>query len=387
VKRMGASCNTCMQQSTVPHVHTAIHCASCALCVQIHGLLEVSPELQDADIQLGQLTIGETGSFEAGDRSELFEHTMQLTLNSSLLPQVEHLSAVSTMDIHGTLKLLSADLEIEDVPLRSWKATHFTETSFILELDSNPTGIVAGTQLGVVSSHGEEVVTVQSINGGGKVLLKDELNIQHGSKAIIYKLSRRIRITADGPAFMRLWNGQHHAGGGVSPLAPPSGHHHRRSILSTAREEVQQGPVGVSAAMRQSRTLLAGGEAEDTSYSDAGYSGKYIYRSSIQPDDTGTTVELHGVELKGLGVVGQLSWNAALEFVDHACAVRWPGYRKYIGLVSSTIHSTPAGCLHFTGCTGGFEVRDSCLVACMACSRSPGLRLMSACWSNRMQSV
>lgn len=333
-------------------------------CVQIHGQLEVSPELEDGDLQLGRLTIAETGSLSVGSRSEMFGNTFQFTLNSSLLPQLDHLSAVSTMDIHGSLQLFSADLELEDGAVRSWKAIHFADDSFTLELDGQPTGIAAGTDLGVVSSHGDEVVQVEQISNGGKVKLQSNLKVKHGSKAIIYKLSRRVRVRGVGPAYMRVWNGQHHAGNGVSPLAPPTGHHHRRRMHSAIGNEMQLEGAHLSEgpdAGSWTRGLLEdesdqADEAEGK-YSNAGYSGTYICHSTVQPDDTGGLVELMGVEMEGLGVEGELAEHAAIEVVDHACAIRWPEYRKYISISSSTIHSSPAGCIVFNGCTGGFEVR------------------------------
>jgi hypothetical protein len=316
------------------------------------------------DLQLGRLTIDETGFLAVGSRSDYHSGNFQLTLNSSLLPQLPSHLAVSTIDVHGTLQLWSTDLEVEDQPVRNWKAVDFSTDSFVVETDDDPVEFSPGTTLGLVSSHGDEVVTVKHFDKG-KVQLQGDLQVNHGKNAIVYQLSRKIKIKAAGSAVLRVWNGRHHAGGGVDPLAPPDAHGHRKRRLQTNFHT----PTSSIAAYHTSApvhscssTFRRGLRAENDSavlvdkVSDSGYSDSYIYRTSLLPDDTGGVVELHGVEIAGLGLEGEFASKAALEFVDHACAVRWPGYRKYITLMSTTLHSLPAGCVLFDGCTGGFEV-------------------------------
>lgn len=319
----------------------------------------MSGKLKDVDFHLGRLSIDQSGAFIAGHRASVHAHNFQLTLNSSLLPQLPSHLAVSTLDVYGTLKLWSADLEMKEHPVRSWKAVKFSEYTFVLEADDDPVEFSFGVTLGLVSSHGEEVVSVKDFDKrSGKVMLQKKLQVKHGKKAIVYQLSRRMKVKAAGSAVLRVWNGRHHAGGGVDPLAPPNEHGHRRRLqgdlhapLSSVSAHDSFPGLGLSPRRGLAETM------SEYKVSDSGYSDTYIYRTSIQPDDTGAVLEMHGVEIDGLGLEEQFGSKAALEVVDHACAVRWPKYRKYISLLSCTLHSLPAGCILFDGCTGGFEVR------------------------------
>lgn len=331
--------------------------------VQIEGTLEVSSDLQDVNLDLGRLKIDESGELSVGTRSSYHAGNFQVTLNSSLVPEKESHIAVSTLDVHGTLKMWSKDLELQDGPVQSWKAGQFSEDSFILEEDQNAAGFTPGTILGLVSSHGEEIVAVKKVETADRAVhLSDKLKIKHGKSAIVYNLSRRMKIKADGPAVLRVWNGRHHAGGGVDPLAPPDEHTHKRrlaadmhtSVSSTSR---QKGFWRPSVGPRRNLLADKGANRPEDRVSDSGYLDRYIYRTSIQPDDTGAVLELHGVEIDGLGLEEEFGSKAALELVDHACAVRWPEYRKYVSIISTTMHSLPSGCILFNGCTGGFEVR------------------------------
>ena len=164
-----------------------------------------------------RLSIGESGTLLVGNRSSLHPGNFQLTLNSSLLPQLPYHDAVSTLDVHGTLKVWSADLEMEDGPVRSWKAGQFSEDAFILEMDEDPVEFSSGTLLGLVSSHGLERASVMDFEkSSGKVKLQKKLQTNHGKNAIVYKLSRSMKIKAAGSAVLRVWNGLHHAGGGLT---------------------------------------------------------------------------------------------------------------------------------------------------------------------------
>lgn len=322
--------------------------------------MEVSGDAKDIDLQLGRLHIDESGTILVGGRSTFHPHNFQLTLNSSLLPQLPSHVAVSTLDVHGTLKMWSTDLELEDRSVQSWKAGQFSEDSFILEEDDDPFVLFRyGAALGLASLHGEEVVNVKEFDeSSGKVKVQQKLQIKHGKKAIVYHLSRRMKVKAVGSALLRVWNGRHHAGGGVDPLAPPDAHGHRRRLQANVCTPSVSVSAHHSGHRPVSRTLLAEEVVEEPAdrVSDSGYSDTYIYRTSIQPDDTGGVLEMHGVEIDGLGLEDEFGSQAAVQLVDHACAVRWPEYRKYVSILSTTIHSVPAGCVLMDGCTGGFEV-------------------------------
>ena len=289
------------------------------------------------DFQLGRLTIGESGTVVVGTRVSLHPGNFQLTLNSSLLPQVQSHVAVSTLEVYGSLKMWSADLEMEDGPVRSWKAEleggGLSQDSFVLGMDEDPVEFSPGTVLGLVSAHGEEVASVKDFEkSSGKVQLLKQLHIKHRKTAIVYKLSRRMKVKASGPAVLRVWNGLHHAGGGVDPLAPPDEHGHRRRLQTdphASRSAVSARHSFHRLGWGPSRTLLADStsDASENQVSYSGYSDTYIYRTSIQPDDTGAVLEMHGVEIDGLGLEEPSGSKAAVEFVDHACAVRWPDYR------------------------------------------------------------
>lgn len=340
---------------------------SAARALQVAGDLFVSPDLANVRLSAGTVSIHKNGALQLGTREEPFEGTFELQLNSSLHEFGPH--AVSYLDVYGSLQLLSNRVDVPDGIVRSWKATDIKAESFVLEGSEQLPDFQAGTLLGIVSSHGEEVVSVSSYSRR-KVSLTSQLEVAHGAKAIVYKLSHKIKITGSGSAAVRMWNGQPDAGGSVEEK-PAAFHHHRRLMYShtafgsasPASTAVRQKTSWISSFAtasvmhHSSRALSQGSSSTDKIQSDSGYQDTNIYKSSLTQQQLAGKVTLHGVEISGVGVSTRSAVQAGLSMIDYACHVRWPEIRKYVSLKSVSMHSLKAGCVEFQGCTGGLEVR------------------------------
>lgn len=318
------------------------------------GTLTISPELKDGVLSAGTISIHKNGALQLGSRDKPFKGTFMLNLNSSLHEFGPH--AVSYLDVYGSLQLKSADIETADETVPAWTCTDIRNATFLLQGISSADVIKRGSRLGVTSSHGEEVVTVDSYSQG-LVTLTKPLRVAHGNKAIVYNLSHRIRIRGSGNTAIRVWNGQPDAGGTVD-AKEPAFHHHRRlhCAAHAAGVTLPRCDASGSGSPPAARTLLQSSSLARRPRSDVGYQDTNIYRSSLKQPQLAGKVELHGVEISGLGVPLGPQAQAALAMTDYACAVRWPDFRKYISLMSLSMHSLKAGCIDFHGCTGGFEV-------------------------------
>eukprot|EP00892_Ulva_mutabilis_P000586 jgi/Ulvmu1/10528/UM064_0066.1 len=327
----------------------------------VAGTLMVSPKLSDIIVSAGTISVLRDGALLLGSRKQPFVGAFELNLNNSLHEFGSH--AVSYLDVYGSLQLKSAEVEAADETVPSWTAITINKSSFTLEGGSSFDAIERGSRLGVVSSRGEEVVTVESFSKG-HVTVTDPLTVAHGNKAIVYNLSRSIRITGSGRAALRIWNGQPDAGGSVD-VKPPGFHHHRR--LHRARHASGERPPVFAASLLAAqpasiatrRILTQSTASTSPRRSDVGYRDTNIYKSSLKQPQLAGKLELHGVEISGLGVPSGPQKQPAISMSDFSCAVRWPEFRKYISLMSVSMHSLKAGCIDFHGCTGGLEIQTS----------------------------
>lgn len=306
--------------------------------------------------------IKKNGVLQLGTRDQPFDGMFELQLNTSLHEFGPR--AVSYLDVHGSLQLLSAGTGNSNAIIPSWTATSIAARSFVLEKSASQTAIKSGELLGIVSSHGEEIVHVMSCSNR-KITLKSPLRFPHGAKAIVYNVSHRIKITGSGSAAIRLWNGEPDAGGTVEEKQEAFHHHRRLMYLHAAETSVSSSSVAVPmSSSSASRALLQHGSGVSwrsrsvgaITRCTIGYQDTNIYKSSLKQELLAGKVLLHGVEISGLGVSTGSAVQAGLSMIDYACAVRWPAFRKYISLMSVSMHSLQAGCIEFHGCTGALEV-------------------------------
>lgn len=306
--------------------------------------------------------IRKNGILRLGTRDQPFDGIFELQLNSSMHEFGPH--AVSYLDVHGSLQLWSAGTGSSDSAIPSWTATSIKARSFVLEENPSQTAIESGVLLGIVSSHGEEIVQVKSYSRR-QITLKSPLRFSHGTKAIVYHLSHKVRIIGSGASAIRLWNGQPDAGGTVEEKGADFHHHRRLMYLHAAERSVAPSlALGLRSSSSTSRALLQlGSGVSSRSHSVGGitqcaigYQDTNIYKSSLKQELLAGKVVLHGVEISGLGVSTGSVVQAGLSMTDYACAVRWPEFRKYISLINVSMHSFQAGCIEFHGCTGALEV-------------------------------
>lgn len=356
-------------------------------CPQVAGKLKVSTALRSVRLSAGTIVVEKNGALQLGSRDQPFDGTFELVLNSSLHQFGP--SAVSYLDVYGSLQLKSTETGVEDSTVPSWTISISKQSSFVLEEGPSADAIMSGSRLGVVSSKGEEVVVVSSCSKG-RVSLTQPLQVKHGAKAIIYNVSRRIRVMGSGNAALRLWNGQPDAGGMVE-VKEAAFHQHRRLHFADHASEAVEHHRGASRSQITSsrsaapRALMQSDPHKNPLQSAVSYKDTNVYKSSLKQPQLAGKVELHGVELSGFGVPSGPRAQAALSMTDYACAVRWPEFRKYISLMNVAMHSLQAGCVDFHGCTGGIEVccsADRCICAVLRQACMPAAILFQCpCYS------
>ena len=299
-------------------------------------------------MQLGQLHITATGSFHIGREADPHTGSVHVQLNSTLVDADISYDQRASIDVHGSMSVVSAAATTTDgVPVKT------TADSLGLRFSAGAKAAAApGQEIGVYSSAGSETGIVASSSDTAITLAKP-LQLQHEGDLTAVTLSRRVCFTSAGDAAVwRVWNGDADVSD-IVQLQPQralmgSSSTHARQVLATPMHagiaiRRQLGSKHTAATSVQRGPRCAGGPC----------GGLFSSSLALAAAEGSGDFVLQGVEVAGFGTPD----SAAIAFIDHACVARWPRHHKAAKVLGSTIHGVSGAGVAVHGCLAGLQAR------------------------------